>query len=68
MDRSFGASSKKLMPSSRAARMTATPVWTGSRSYVRQEPSDNADTCIPEEPSGLRLSDMILPTEPDRDG
>jgi hypothetical protein len=32
--------------------MIATPVAAGTRSSVRHEPSDNADTAIPEAPSG----------------
>jgi hypothetical protein len=32
--------------------MMATPVAAGTRSSVRHEPSDNADTAIPEAPSG----------------
>jgi len=56
-----------LMPSSRAARMMATPVSAGSRSYVRHEPGDNADTSIPAEPSGRELSkpaDILPPSGP----
>jgi hypothetical protein len=35
--------------------MMATPVPAGNRSNVRHEPSDNADTSIPEVPSGREL-------------
>src|SRR5215472_3340131 len=44
------------MPSSRAARRMATPVSGGRRSNVRHEPSDSADTSMPDEPSGRRFT------------
>src|SRR5215831_17341024 len=43
------------MPSARAARRMATPVSGGRRSNVRHEPSDSADTSMPDEPSGRGL-------------
>jgi hypothetical protein len=41
-----------LMPSSLAAARIAAPVSGGKCSNVRQEPSDMADTAMPDEPSG----------------
>jgi hypothetical protein len=40
------------MPSSLAAAKIAAPVSGGKRSNVRQEPSDMAETVMPDEPSG----------------
>src|SRR6516225_5044613 len=51
----YRASSKKLMPSSLAAARIAAPVSAGRRSNVRQEPSDMADTSMPDEPRGRGL-------------
>jgi len=49
---SYRASSRKSIPASRAARMTATPSERGMRSNVRHDPSATRETAIPERPSG----------------